>query len=110
MKLFTFIFSFYLMALAMIPCHDIYNECNDKDKSEVAANHDHQSDENDFCSPFCTCSCCNTAITDVISFYVLSHSIAPKLNETSTVSIYEFSYFSSFNGKIWQPPKSGVDC
>jgi len=110
MRIFTYIFAFYLMALAMIPCHDIYNECNDKDQSEVTADHDHQTDENDFCSPFCTCSCCNTAISDLISFNGVNTSIAPILNETSTVSIYDFSYISSFDGKIWQPPKSTINC
>ena len=64
---------------------------------EVAANHDRQSDE--MTSAAHSVPAVAAQLSRCDKFYVLSHSIAPKLNETSTVSIYEFSYFSSFNGK-----------
>lgn len=105
MKVFVFIFSFYLLAISLLPCSDAHNECNDsKSKTELVQNHNHQDDANDFCSPFCNCNCCST-ITAFSYHNVDQRPSQPGLIKSDKFSTTDFLFVSSYNGNIWQPPR-----
>ncbi len=93
-----------------MPCSDAHNECK---KSNTSANyseetkHNHKNDHNDFCSPFCTCSCCNTVVALNFSTFYLKKSKLVVPN-SEKIAIKEFSFISNFYGNIWQPPK--INC
>lgn len=105
MKVFTIIFSIYILALSIMPCSDAFNDCNRiTTVRESTLAHNHQSDHNDFCSPFCTCSCCSISVYPNANF--VSFSIAkPAVGSKVAYPIRDFSFVSNFYGNIWQPPK-----
>lgn len=104
MKLLVFIFSFYLLALALMPCSD-KDDCKyvKTYKSALAAT-DHSSHDNDVekCSPFCMCACCG------LSFNSSCFPTDLGLNFSTVVlkaDFYTTSFVSEFSFSIWQPPK-----
>jgi hypothetical protein len=70
-KVFTLIFSFYLLALAVMPCSD-KDDCKylsaDQSTFTTTDHSDHDSDT-EHCSPFCMCACCGQTFTS--QFYPL---------------------------------------
>lgn len=112
MKFFTIIFVFYILALSLMPCSDIHNDCvkteNQKQISQNE-NHNHKSDHNDFCSPFCTCSCCNTLMT--LDFFNTTFKLKHIIIESDNINaIQDYIFVSNFYLNIWQPPKIITDC
>lgn len=105
MKFFTVIFSIYILALSVLPCSDAYNDCNSNTAlTENSQNHDHNTDLNDICSPFCTCTCCSISANPKFTPFSI------KIAKVVAVSLLkfpnrEFSFASNFYGNIWQPPK-----
>lgn len=104
MKIFIFIFSFYLIVLAIVPCNDKDN-CRYQDKEhslyKVTDHSDHDSDT-EHCSPFCICACCGHSINNI--FYASTiYSLKPVVEEI--FPIYYTSFFSEVYLSIWQPPK-----
>ena len=109
MRLFiVYILGIHILALSIMPCGDAYNECqNNSATKEVVQSHNHKSDHNDICSPFCTCTCCSsTANLKFVSFNITSI----KLISASAIKfpIQDFSFISNYYGNIWQPPKINV--
>lgn len=105
MRPFVIIFAFYILALSIMPCSDVHNDCV-KTENQITQNenHNHKSDHNDFCSPFCTCNCCQTVMT--IDFTNTTFKVKHLFAESDVkVAISNFSFVSSFFGTIWQPPK-----
>ncbi len=105
MKAFVFIFSIYLLAIAVLPCSDAENEC----RTETAASsfvqqHSHQTDHNDFCSPLCTCNCCNLTI-EVKHAAVKVKNARVLSQKKLKYSLHTSPYVSGFYGNIWHPPK-----
>ena len=101
MKLFAFFMAFHILALSIMPCNDVHNDCSSfKTKSQITQNenHNHKSDHNDLCSPFCSCDCCQTVM--VINFTNTSIKIKNLFIE-SDVKIANHNFY----GNIWQPPK-----
>jgi len=107
MKWLVIIWTFYLVAISMLPCSDYSNRCEDRPLTTQTSNqeHDHNRDSDDSCTPFCHCSCCSISIafTDV--------SIVPHLEKTSP-SFFAKKLFwnndffvSAYSGNIWQPPR-----
>jgi hypothetical protein len=102
MRLFLHIFSIYILALSVMPCSDAYNNC--KSETVFTEAHNHKSDRNDNCSPFCTCTCCSTTANP--KFTPLKFDIAKPI-ATSKITYHnrDFSFVSNYCGNIWQPPK-----
>ncbi|WP_114790605.1 DUF6660 family protein [Niabella yanshanensis] len=107
MKLFTLVFSLYLMVVSLLPCSDARNECNSssgQSQVEQASNHNHQNDHNDICSPFCACTCCN-----IIAGFALQPikaiDLKPGLTGTLQYPVHSTFFISAYFGNIWQPPK-----
>ncbi len=65
MRIITLILSIYIFALNFIICADT-NIVN-KQKTEIAQNHNHEHDSSDLCSPFCHCQCCQVFATNLFS-------------------------------------------
>ena len=103
MKFFILIFSIYLLALSLVPCSDAFNECQSIDV-EYSNDHDHESDHDDHCTPFCSCSCCGTSMisNSVLIPFLKLRNIVTLSNEVFT---FASSSISNFLGSIWQPPK-----
>jgi len=96
-----------LTALFLQPCSDSKNCCQDSDARTYQENHNHAQDNDDSCSPFCQCICCNIS---VVTFY----SNFPKLISptqilvTKIVVTKDVSFVSKYQENIWQPPKIKV--
>jgi hypothetical protein len=63
MKIFSYLFSLYFLALTIMPCTDVH--AMNESASEALAgisNEEHQDcpheKEEDYCPPFCVCNCC----------------------------------------------------
>jgi hypothetical protein len=95
MKISTFILLFYLIGMIFFPCSDALNECAPQgDKVEKLANHNHSTDANDICTPFCSCSCCHTVIDySFIAFGVKQ----PKPEIFLKFTTFDFYIVSSWN-------------
>jgi hypothetical protein len=94
----------YILVLSIVPCSDAHNLCNKKAKTELSNEHSHEHDEDDACSPFCTCNCCGTNITLIdIPFYSITNHHSYSLAEK--VALRNDSFVATFFNNIWQPPK-----
>lgn len=104
-RIFTIIFSMYIMALSVMPCSDVHGECNhNSELVNKAHDPDHPRDHDDMCSPFCACTCCNTLININLMNVDLKFK-SPQASELIQFSLADFFYISNIYSKIWQPPK-----
>lgn len=98
--------SLYMATLSVLPCSDMHNECKDfKAKTEFARQHNHSEDNDDNCSPFCTCSCCNAYVT-VFPFQPLTLSDPSAFYRAEKFSIQRCSFARGYLGNVWQPPRA----
>lgn len=86
----------------MVPCADHAQESTAVHTS-LSKDLDHNEAEHvDYCSPFCICSCCSTALniedTLIISF------ITTLLQSKDEIA-YENNFYSFDYSSIWQPPQ-----
>ena len=106
MKVFTLIFSFYILALSCMYCSDKDN-CKDLSADHLTCNascdntHDQNQQDNDNCSPFCQCSCCHGFVVLQFSKFTSEHLFA----NAKQFALYSANFSSAFSGNIWQPPK-----
>lgn len=105
MKYFALIFSVYFLALSVMPCNDAFGmNTNNSSKSEFTQSDNNNTERNDICSPFCTCSCCNTPV--YLSFDAFSiKANKPVIASRLKLPVRNFSFASNFYVNIWQPPK-----
>src|SRR6476659_4138475 len=99
MKFFAFIMAVIVLALSYIPCSDVISIC-EKSKMEIRAQHN-ETQQDDICSPFCTCTCCAGFS---INYNVPAIESLPKLLNVN----YSPSYFSALIKialPVWQPPQ-----
>ena len=63
MKLLKILFTFYFFALTSIPClcQDIH-AIHGKQEQISQTTDNHNSEQDDDCSPFCSCSCCPSSV------------------------------------------------
>ena len=105
MRILLWIFGIYILALSAMPCSDVSNNCN-SDPAFVAQDfgHNHGTDRDDKCSPFCFCHCCsvpsNTKLT-ALEIQIVHPLIPTKVS----YPIRNTSLVSNFSPNIWQPPK-----
>lgn len=103
MKLFTFLMSFYLLGLSLLPCSD-GKECNAKTEARVSATANHQQHEHkpEACTPFCTCSCCAAS-----AFYSpLNKMQASKIVfQSEKYPLLDEDAKTDVLSSIWQPPQ-----
>lgn len=101
MKIIAFILSVYILFLTAVPCID-KPEDYAVAKSEISPltkNHNHQ--DCDHCSPFCTCNCCSSPkIQQTVAIVFVNFELI-----TEYVPVYLPGISSSPSTRIWQPPQ-----
>lgn len=101
MKLFTSIFSIYILLLTGLKCVDVPSS-NDLTKIEInSSGNDGNHHDTDHCSPFCICDCCVTPVIQQNSSPYTDHLEFTNLE----YPVYSVSYISSLFVTVWQPPK-----
>lgn len=108
MKMTAFILSILISALAtMMPCSDniTCEQVNTSSQySNVPVSHSHNDDKGDLCTPFCSCTCCSSAIfsINIPSFHtpILKEVIPP-----TAPTLYKSNFISCYFYSFWQPPK-----
>ncbi|MEP7171688.1 MAG: DUF6660 family protein [Bacteroidota bacterium] len=102
MKFLTLILACYTFALSIAPCNDIHEGQTNVPMTIQAAQEHHQED-NDICSPFCLCSCCQGFV--VIST-IKNIQVVPSFSK-GDYALYNEQVHSSFAANHWQPPRLG---
>ncbi|HMR90852.1 MAG TPA: hypothetical protein PKC69_00995 [Chitinophagaceae bacterium] len=99
MKVVAFIFSFYILLLAVFPCC-IVDDCPD-DKTELVADHSAGDEDCGTCSPFFSCEGCSFATTtpDAGAFSVSS------LPVQKIFSLYYPAALPPGVSAHWRPPQ-----
>ena len=98
-----FILTLYLLALAVLPCADEVVQVT-KDSQTEAISHDNESDHpehQDFCSPFCICSCCGSL---VCVFSYATGFANPDWLDTSFPLPSNLNFSSIYQEGVWHPP------
>lgn len=105
MKVFPVILSCYFIILSWFPCNDV-TECGDwGTKFEITgdAHHEDHSHTSEACSPFCTCSCCES----YVCIQQPAEFVFPLDANPSVEAPYQVAFYSYELAAIWQPPKLG---
>jgi hypothetical protein len=108
MKIFCFVFSFYILLLSLAPCGEMtaIGELQNKEISQqTQIQTDTQTDENgDDCSPFCICSCCHFST----AYQFKTFSVTNKVTVSAMFraeNLYQNPYAKEYKTSVWQPPK-----
>lgn len=102
MKFLAFILSIYIFTLNFAPCVDNCAPDNEiKTEISQAIDDDHQHQETDLCSPFCTCQCCQIHAT---YFEVVVYT-ANFTNIPTGIFRHINGLEKNFNPTILQPPQ-----
>src|SRR5690606_11468758 len=101
-RIFTSFLSVYLLVLMIMPCNDVHAQTQTVFSTQTSQVQNEQHHD-DFCTPFCICSCCTNPIIihSAIVFDMVPHF---ENSYTKTPSFYKPAV-SSFFGSIWQPPQ-----
>jgi hypothetical protein len=92
----------YFLGLNVLPCSDVAESQQVVEHTELSQDLEHE-DHEDFCSPFCQCSCCSISVIT----YVMN-SIDLESNPTIeilTVSFYKNPQYDVYQGSLLQPPQ-----
>jgi hypothetical protein len=103
MKIAASILSFYILILTAIPCVDVHHNILLSKAELTQSKTDHQHNDFDRCSPFCTCDCCTSRVIqkdNVIQYNCCSLACKCIVGYSST-------YVFSTHTTIWHPPKIG---
>ncbi|MCX6243197.1 MAG: hypothetical protein NTU98_00700 [Bacteroidetes bacterium] len=102
-KILSLIMAFYVLTLVVMPCVDD-DHCTDlNSRAEITTgNLPIHQDQQDCCSPLCTCNCCGIPF-QLMEPYVMVQNY--KLPQTITY-FYSPSFPSGFTYSIWEPPKA----
>ena len=104
MRIFSFLFSLYLLGLAVLPCGDRH-ECTimqDFPSLSATTQHEDHEHEHEYCSPFCLCSCCGLSMNKE---NVEMHFQNPVSHIPSGIPQYKEKMPMDIYLSIWQPPK-----
>lgn len=106
MKVFTFILSFYIVALSIVPCADGLDHDSDNSVSELSLKqeHDHSEDDQDDCTPFCTCVCCGSLLA-----MPTTHQGDKSSQDLSSSYLFHYTsdYSFIYSEGVWHPPSKG---
>jgi NADH:ubiquinone oxidoreductase subunit F (NADH-binding) len=102
MKWFIYIFSFYILTLACMPCSDgAVADVQTTIRASIPVSHSDHEHQQDFCSPLCVCACCSVQSTP------LKSTIFNFIDQLAkhTYAIAADHPLTSIADKIWQPPQ-----
>tara|TARA_B100000809_G_scaffold110921_2_gene109489 strand:+ start:19143 stop:19469 length:327 start_codon:yes stop_codon:yes gene_type:complete len=106
MKHLTILLSIYILALSFVTCSDaVASTLHDENVTEFAQDIDHgdhsHSQEVDFCSPFCSCQCCQVTV-DVFPFH--AYTLIPERNISDLISSFHNNISQEVFDSLYQPP------
>lgn len=110
MKQFLRIFCLYLFVLSCLPCNDGEHghDATPSGGETTVETHDHESPSHehcaDFCSPFCTCSCCS-CVTSSEKIATLE-LYPPVLNFQKAAHTYQSPFTTAHHRALFRPPIS----
>jgi len=99
-KIFTFIFAFYILLLSTVPCCAVDN-CNEPTEQSNSNNTHKHDDDCKNCSPFALCGNC-VGFTITTKYNQLD---TPKLLTDTDFPQYTQLYFPQYISSFWKPPK-----
>lgn len=105
MSVTRFIFTLYVLFLAVSPCPDMVADAGVSNAGiAVAGNIHHQTDsaDEDYCTPFCICSCCLSHIQPHQSADVF---FAPAVHFKKAATLSIEKPLLGNGSAVWQPPK-----
>ncbi|WP_348651435.1 DUF6660 family protein [Flavobacterium sp. IMCC34518] len=103
MKWTSSILSVLFILLSCLPCADI--EGNNSMHTVVEKSSSNHNQDNDSCSPFCFCNCCNSQIFAIDTTIKNLDFVIFKKFEENKIPEYKSILASNFFGSIWQPPQ-----
>ncbi|MCZ2460655.1 MAG: hypothetical protein LC128_13635 [Chitinophagales bacterium] len=102
MKKLGFLFAFYLLAVACLPCNDSKAcSCNFVQTVSNASHETQHHNVNDICPPFCSCSCC-TGFS--INQTVTTSGYTPFTRDTHFL-VFSSGDLIEISLPVWQPPR-----
>jgi hypothetical protein len=105
MRFICYILSIYFMMLISVPCADnLYGSHSTETEMGSPTNGNHQHNNGDQCSPFCTCNCCTSPVIQQ-EFIIQFDKFA--LLQEYPVPEYVSAITSNYLTSIWQPPQQG---
>ena len=91
----------YMVALVFVPCADACDTHAHEIPFTAGTAQDHHEEDNNLCSPFCICSCCNSPVTFLMAPAFLSVTFIT----SELLQIPATGFISNDYSSIWQPPK-----
>ncbi len=106
LKTTNIILSIIIMIISCLPCADLDISNSSRNVTQFISNHNNHSNDqqNDFCSPFCTCNCCGVQVLNYASTSSFDFPVLVVITK-SAVPNYDSVFASNFYGSIWQPPQ-----
>ena len=101
-KVVSYLLSIYILILACMKCEDTYcYDHVDRQINVTTQTHSSQGQQNDCCSPLCSCACCSNSVTLINKISTTFISFPSKIS---------FGYYATPSTaqlvvSIWQPPK-----
>ena len=99
MKYIAILFSFYLIALTLLPCNDVLELKASYSSQNNYSNSDHCTEEG--CAPFCSCSCC--AVGKYVDLQATIKLTSPIIQVTYVIR--SNTAIKQQPVDVWQPPK-----
>lgn len=101
----SFIFAIFFSFLVATPCGDNISLQENEKNAQIESTNHQEENHTDFCTVFCTCSCCGAHFSyESFQFFNIENSsskISEKINSFQNFNLDTISY------SIWQPPKIG---
>jgi hypothetical protein len=100
----SLILALYTMVLSLVPCSDdiaIQPNGDCSISSIENHSHNHESETEDSCTPFCICQCCGSSILPPLYAFIDSNK---KAENSKYYPNYVSNYSFDFKGGVWHPP------
>ncbi|RMG81964.1 MAG: hypothetical protein D6707_03885 [Bacteroidetes bacterium] len=106
MKIFSFIFALYIVVLNVYPCTDsnLAQIHHDSVFEFIPHKHQQQSENEESCSPFCICKCCQ--VTACFAFGMIEFQVKEIISNLYA----EYYYYTpdKITNAVWRPPTQTV--
>ncbi|MBK5285430.1 MAG: hypothetical protein JJE25_08490 [Bacteroidia bacterium] len=100
-KIIAGLLAVHMLTLVLMPCNDSCDSQQHQTATIVQGAQEHHEQDNDICSPFCTCSCCSSLIT--LAYQTELKTFVPVA--ANAFSGFDKFFNSVFSADCWQPPR-----
>lgn len=102
MKYLAFILSIYILTLNFIGCEDA-TSIDNQARTTISQNAENEHQDLDFCSPFCTCQCCQINVTP-LRLTIISIPVPPISAFSKPIFFYQKGNECGFLADSFKPP------